>query len=544
MLRYFQLKGRGEETEIHAVASLLLATYCMIFSNELIGGMGGLPMWVGVMLSYYTMRLIAMSKSNICHTLPIGCKKEIDYIFVGYILFFGISWGIVKIMVVVSRMIGWSNLNGMSPGEYIDSIYGSSLLERWAYFIAWITVAAFAISLFPLVVIKTKRFFALYLLVDSGIFFIVCKIIVVICGRFLPQKNRRMHIKTLLDYMLVCHMPRRLVAVGIISGMLLGLFFIALFVRKISQIVYASRNKIYSEKRIKKLKEYISLTSEEKRILKIRKIKITVSIVFAAFCLCIGLFRFCKVIKKDNQKGKEDSYVKVGECLTKDEAFGPMCYNGKVYVPVDDTFNFDKNGGTPLGYLAYKNQNCHTQIYKMTIGNILYKPQDGNDEFKNCLEMSGADYNSYKLVDSVQKEALYKQDNVFVLWDEDWINETSYGADKTGYTIIEKGFVERLIQKFGEIQYNPKDFEKYDTYFTLRSYKDMKSVNGTEILNGNWVGCILVKDNKFYFGNYKNQINGLELKELLDIIGGNIKETEKNLKKNNIFLDEKKEIAH
>ena len=77
MLRYFQLKGRGEETEIHAVASLLLATYCMIFSNELIGGMGGLPMWVGVMLSYYTMRLIAMSKSNICHTLPIGCKKEI-----------------------------------------------------------------------------------------------------------------------------------------------------------------------------------------------------------------------------------------------------------------------------------------------------------------------------------------------------------------------------------------------------------------------------------------------------------------------------------
>ncbi|WP_027422031.1 hypothetical protein [Lachnobacterium bovis] len=531
MLRYFQLKGRGEETEIHAIVSLLLAIYCMIFSNELIGGMGGLPIWSGILLSYYIMRLVAKSKSNICHTLPIGSLKEVDYILCGYILIFMVSWGIVKIMVVASRMIGWSNLNGMSPGEYIDSIYGSSLFERWAYFIAWIIVAAFAISLFPLVVIKTKRFFMLYLLIDSGIFYVVCKVIIVTCGSFLPQKNRRMHIKTLLDYMLVCHMPRRLVATGIIGLMGIGLALIVLLVRKISHVIYAPSKVNTSNKKLKKIKEYIELSQEEKKAHKIKKLKITVSVLFAIFCLGVGLVKIGKIIKYNIQDEEGVSYVKVAECLTNDKAFGPICYKNKIYVPIDETFNFDKNGGKPLGYLGYKGQNCQTQLYKLTIGNMLYKNMNDDPKYKYCLEMSGADYNSYKRVDKVEKEAFYKQDKVFVLWDEDWINETSYGADKTGYTIIEKGFVERLVERFGKIKYNPNDFKSYDTYFTIRSYQESKSVNGSEIVNGNWVGCILVKNNKFYFGNYKNQITGIELKELLDILGGNINQPLKTIKK-------------
>ena len=38
---------------------------------------------------------------------------------------------------------------------------------------------------------------------------------------------------------------------------------------------------------------------------------------------------------------------------------------------------------------------------------------------------------------------------------------------------------------------------------------------------GTWVGCILVKDNKFYYGSYENQITGVQLQKLLDVLGGN-----------------------
>ena len=37
---------------------------------------------------------------------------------------------------------------------------------------------------------------------------------------------------------------------------------------------------------------------------------------------------------------------------------------------------------------------------------------------------------------------------------------------------------------------------------------------------GNWVGCILVKNNKFYYDSYENQITGISLQQLLDILGG------------------------
>ena len=41
-----------------------------------------------------------------------------------------------------------------------------------------------------------------------------------------------------------------------------------------------------------------------------------------------------------------------------------------------------------------------------------------------------------------------------------------------------------------------------------------------DTIPGDWVGCILVKDNKFYFGSYENRITGISLQELLDILGG------------------------
>ena len=42
-------------------------------------------------------------------------------------------------------------------------------------------------------------------------------------------------------------------------------------------------------------------------------------------------------------------------------------------------------------------------------------------------------------------------------------------------------------------------------------------------VDGNWVGCILVKDNKFYFGSYENQITGICLQQLRKVLGGNAK---------------------
>ena len=49
----------------------------------------------------------------------------------------------------------------------------------------------------------------------------------------------------------------------------------------------------------------------------------------------------------------------------------------------------------------------------------------------------------------------------------------------------------------------------------------MKDVLSVDKPRGDWVGCILVKDNMFYYGNYDNRITGINLQRLLKVLGGN-----------------------
>ena len=105
--------------------------------------------------------------------------------------------------------------------------------------------------------------------------------------------------------------------------------------------------------------------------------------------------------------------------------------------------------------------------------------------------------------------------------DEEWLSETAYSKDRTGYSICERGFVDTLEEQFGQVKYNSEDFLDYDAYFTISGYEDPKKAFGDEVNSGDWVGCILVKDNRFYYGSYENRIEGVALQELLNILGGN-----------------------
>ena len=78
-----------------------------------------------------------------------------------------------------------------------------------------------------------------------------------------------------------------------------------------------------------------------------------------------------------------------------------------------------------------------------------------------------------------------------------------------------------LENEFGEVAYRPEDFDDYDAYFTISGYQDPKEAFGDEVNCGEWIGCILVKDNHFYYGNYDNAITGVTLQELLKVLGGN-----------------------
>ena len=214
---------------------------------------------------------------------------------------------------------------------------------------------------------------------------------------------------------------------------------------------------------------------------------------------------------------EEAEYTRVARCLTDDSKMGPMVYRSQVYVPIKIELDYDENGKA-LGYIGYKGQDCESRFYKMAVANVLYSDKKDDQTY---MQMSGADRLSYKKMSVMEKVDSWKRDNVFLLWDEDWSSESAYSKEVTGYTECEKQFVESLENTFGEVKIDPQDFKKYDAYFTIESYPAMKDAVEGDNQIGTWVGCILVKDNKFYYGSYENQITGVQLQKLLDVLGGN-----------------------
>ena len=123
----------------------------------------------------------------------------------------------------------------------------------------------------------------------------------------------------------------------------------------------------------------------------------------------------------------------------------------------------------------------------------------------------------------METDKAWETDDVFLLWDEDWALESAYSHEPTGYVACPADLIQGLRMQFPDVTYRTADFSDYDAYFTLRGYQEMEQALEEDPVDGDWVGCILVKDNKFYFGSYENQITGICLQQLRKVLVGNAK---------------------
>ena len=499
MKKFYSISWNVDSTPAHLGCSILFSIYIMAFINVFIGSMGGIPAFTGFVVVYYLLRAMILAGNRISHMLAIESKTEIKYLFFNYGIFYMLIWLVMKVVIFISKMSGWGNINGLTYQEYFHNIYGSTMLERWAYFFAGILMFAFVISLFPLVVIRKRRNWFRYIIFDSAFFAIVCFAIAYISRIFIDNELESKAV-CVLDDLLLCELPKQWQAAMYIVAIILFTLVVCVVSFKIALKEYGP------QKGTKEVDEKLLDAGYERS----KAYVLVLGIVAIVIVVAVGGFFFLPSRSKEK-------YKKVAECLTDDEVFGPMCYDDKIYIPVDVELDFDETG-KPLGYLGYKDQSCDSRFYSLAISNILYKSKDKNSKY---LQMSGADTNSYLKASTVEKQDLWKNDEVFMLWDEDWVSESSYSKEITGYSQCEKALVESLEEQFGQVKYDAKAFEDYDAYFTICGYDDMKDVLSVDKPRGDWVGCILVKDNMFYYGNYDNRITGINLQRLLKVLGGN-----------------------
>lgn len=505
MKQFYRITRNTESKPSRLIASVVLAFIVMLFVNGFIGGMGGFPTFIAFAVLFFLLRTRIGDGNQITHQLTMTSKREISYLLITYAVGYLLFWGILRLGYLISRVTGWGNINGDSVMTYLKNLLGTSMLEKWAYLLAGVWMFAFVVSLFPLVVIRERVKWTAYALVDGAVFALLCFGNGKICDLF-SERSAHKRAGCLIDHLLLCGMNGTQELLFILLTVLFALIVIA-FSWWYAGLCYGPRRGRTDTGSIEEAEQQIARnkqTGKRKR----QNLLVAGSCVAAVAVVAVSI-----LFMPENSVG---GYHKVAEFLTNDSTLGPMLYKNELYVPVNEEVDPDEKGAAQ-GYLAERDQDCSTRFYQLAVANLLYTDGTGKS---NRLQMQGAKSGVYAPMDEVEEKQAWKQDEVFLLWDEDWVSESAYSHEPTGYTACNRDFIEGLEMQFADAHYIASDFDDYDAYFTISSYPDMDTALEDGMVPGNWVGCILVKNNKFYYDSYENQITGISLQQLLDILGG------------------------
>lgn len=438
---------KKEGTALNFGIALFLALGVMLLMNALIGSMSGMPALVGFLCVYVFQKYFKIgekenSEENVSRMIRI---QMIQY-GIGYLLI----WAGMNVLVFLSRISGWGSIDGITVGAYIKQLLETTMMERWAYFFTGILMFTYIMSLYPLIVMKHRKVWGLYLVGDTGFFVLLCSGIAGLCQHFFEKENEKKRAKCVLDHLLMCQMDEKWQPVVFMVGIFLILILVMLVVYFISKASFGKEE------------------NQEKRILK--KENILIPVVMAILLIAGGTGYFYFGYDRTGM-----AYHRVAESLTEDSCFGPMVYNGNIYLPVEEEAEWTEEL-VSLGY--------------------------------------------YRLALDVEEDALWKEKSIFLLWDEEWEKQSSYGGGFTGYTVCETEVLEALREAYPRVVYKEEEFKNYDAYFTIKGYDKMPDNLEEAETEGCWSGCILVKEDKFYFGSISNPITGELLLQLLDVLGG------------------------
>ena len=513
------------------VVSVILAFIVMLFINGFIGCMGGVPAFLAFLVMFYLTRMGAdrkwqerndrkmekissgtktdSQKQTRQKSLTVCRKKELAGLFAGFSMGYLLIWSLLRVLMAISRVTGWGNLNGASAMEFVKELLHTSLLEKSSYLAAGILMFAFILSLFPLTVIRNHRNWTVYALVDAAGFTLVCLGIGFVCSSASDPQNS-VRAVCLIDQFLLCREFSLWEEVWALLGLLVLMLAVGIFA--FLSAGYSVMAEAHRDADLNRETEGHREGGEE---LSGKKEKNRLPNGMAVSLGAAAILVIAAVVLRMPGDNTREGYGKVAQFLTKDEKLGPMEYGGRVYVPVDEDPGLYETG-VAKGYLAEKNENCDSRFYRLAVANLLYIDDTCETDL---VQMKGREEGTYAPVDKIKSVDM--TDPVYVLWDEDWEKESAYSHEPTGYTVGNEGLMEGLAMQFGKVTYRPGDFEDYDAYFTIRAYPSMDAVLEGDARAGQWAGCILVKDNQFYYGSYENRITGICLQQLREILGGN-----------------------
>ena len=435
---FYKLSGNVQSKPSRLLLSILFSFLVMTFVNGFIGGVGGFPVFLSFGIVFYQLRNVMRERNRLTHQMAMTSRGEIVYWMRNYCVGYLLLWFLLRLVFLFSRVTGWGNISGASALEYFRNLIAVSMFEKWAYLFVDVLMFAFIVSLFPLTVIAKTEHWVLYVLMDGAIFSLVCLVIEQIGYYFTKTKS-----SCVIDSLLLCNKMKT----GQEAVWILGIVLFALLVCAVS---YGYAVRCYGPKKGRIDAAAIQMAQRQKPIYKGKGLVHNVLVILCgitAVCVVAGIVFF---MPEDTAGG----YVKVAEFLTGDEVLGPMLYENQVYIPINEKLNLDETG-TAQGYLAGKKENCNSRFYQLAVANLLY-----TDDTKrtNRVQMEGAKSGVYAPVTELEQKDAWEKDDVFLLWDEEWVSESTYSHEPTGYTACNADFIKGLTMQFPQVNYHAEDF--------------------------------------------------------------------------------------
>jgi hypothetical protein len=485
----------------------------------------------GIYLSYFTLNSTIQSiitigipfiiihqsfsdKISLIGNLAWDYKKQVKYSFMYYIL---ICSGIYIIWNLISLFFNYIFIIIILNITYEQaSIYEVYNIINQSYM--FILSMCIYISYFPVCFMKKRKNWVLWIISSTTILFGYSFII----DTMIQKKSEDIYFNPLN----FSSIPNYYIYLFL---SILVLILITLLSYKVAY--YFNRPKKYVE-HIEGNLFKSNKTNKRKKLTK--KIVIFSVISFSILVIIIT------IVFTINEINKED-YDVVAIALTEDSCYGPIGYKNEVYTITDKTFesenNLDiydeKSNINIIGCFGFKyetkiNDDKYTFVdYQSALINKVFgynyvgtRKQDENGIY---VSIDSSTY-YYRKASSLETEIEKSEYSYFVIFDENWIDKSAFSLDndrkvgKDGTNIIDNQLLKMLKETFGVAKYNIKDFQKYDKYYTLGAFYNQEDFESYQILNPLYIGCIIESDNKFYYCNKNNVIEGTLLEKFKNTI--------------------------
>lgn len=228
-------------------------------------------------------------------------------------------------------------------------------------------------------------------------------------------------------------------------------------------------------------------------------------IILGISILVISIISIIVLISVKEQKDIIARYV-----TDENYRYKPVELNGDVYFPSSIDLGNEKNLKS-IGYLSVKDKNIVNDLL-LIVGKVFINEND-------------KDYTHFSVVDDFAMnytKGSYLQDKNIINDNMNKYNDFVLCNDKNDIeirTTIEKDILYMLQNEFKTIEYKVDDFKNCDDrYYIYVNSPQEKLYDRTFDNPIIFMGCILNKDNNFYYGNLDNEIKGELLNKIITYI--------------------------